>query len=1302
MTEAIMNGQYDWGLVALSISLAICASYTALDLAGRTAYAKGHARFVWLSGGAGAMGLGIWAMHYIGMLAFKLPVPVFYNLPIVFFSLLAAVAASAVALFVVSRKALSRLYLVGGSVAMGTGIVVMHYSGMMAMRLAARMTYDPWVVTISVALAVMVSYAGLHLAFHLREQTGNPAWKRISAAVIMGLAIAAMHYTGMAAVSFHALRAGGMPMGSGDGVSISSVGITGIAVLSFAVLALTLVGAMSDRRFALQQDAFQSEQERWRLVMSSSREGLFDADLVAGTTFTSPRWMEILGYEPHEEVFSANEKWEDLIHPEDRQRVLDFVAHYLASGEGAMEHEYRMRHRDGTYRWIQARSQAIWDETGRPVRLVGSHADITESKEALAELKASQARFSAFMDNNPFIAHIKDFEGRIIYTNKTFDKNWALKPGEYVGRKDTEVWGEAVVEDARQVDAEVLASGVPATVIRSMRMPDGEEHQYLITRFCFPDASGGKLIGVVSMDITDRARSEERLRSSEARYRELFERNPLPCLIYTLHDLQIVDVNEAAVKHYGWSREEFLSMPVSSIRLPGDAEAVEAELRACEEAQKRTSPLRHRRNNQSDIWVELASQETEVAGVPARLVMANDITARVEAENELRQARDQMENLVVKRTADLQISEFRWRGLVEARPQFVWTTNADGVCDYISNQWVEYTGVPLEHLLGLGWLKTIHGADHAKVAACWESANETMTPYEMEYRIRGQDGSYRWFVSRSRPILNAADGTFSHWIGTSTDIDDQKRSEERLESAVAERTLALAEARDRAEYAAQAKSSFLAAMSHEIRTPMNGVIGMTTLMLDTLLTSEQQCYVDTIRSSGQALLAIINDILDFSKIEAGKMELESIEFDLETVLEESLELVAAAAAAKGLALSLDVAEQVPFSVVGDPGRLRQILLNLLSNGVKFTERGSVSVAVSREALKDEVMVLRVAVRDTGIGMTPKQQAGLFEAFTQADRSTTRRFGGTGLGLSIVKRLVELMGGTIGVSSELGEGTTFWFNFCVRNGAVLRDGALAGQQVLLMAPKKSPSLDVVRRHLERAGLEVWEMESGAAAHFAAGQKEAVVIVDATGAQSQSDFRLLANQKRPILVLGSSADWNPGEWPAHGPSVAYLSKPVRCVPLLLAVQAALSGEVSQSDETGRPIRERQLEKTQILVVEDNRVNQMIARQLLNKMGCTVEIAANGKEACAAMQTGSYDLVFMDCQMPEMDGFEATRIIRKRELGTRRTPIVALTAGVLKEERDQCYAAGMDDFLSKPIDRNELEATLERWLRHSMSAG
>ena len=285
---------------------------------------------------------------------------------------------------------------------------------------------------------------------------------------------------------------------------------------------------------------------------------------------------------------------------------------------------------------------------------------------------------------------------------------------------------------------------------------------------------------------------------------------------------------------------------------------------------------------------------------------------------------------------------------------------------------------------------------------------KTGQAYYDEYRLRSKEGEYRWFKSVGRPVRND-NGEITRWVGTCTDIHDRKLSEEQLEKAVASRTAELAEARDRAELATQAKSSFLAAMSHEIRTPMNGVICMTNLMLDTELTSQQRCYMDTIRSSGEALLTVINDVLDLSKIEAGRLSLENAPFDLSTLLEESFEVIQVQAAAKDLKLSCRVDEAVPLDLVGDAVRLRQVILNLLSNAVKFTAEGSVSLSVTQEAKQNQLAVLRFAVRDTGIGLTQNQQKCLFDAFQQAELSTARRFGGTGLGLAISKRLVEKMG-----------------------------------------------------------------------------------------------------------------------------------------------------------------------------------------------------------------------------------------------------------------------------------------------------
>ncbi len=1286
--------------MALSVAIAICSSYAALDLAGRTANSLGRARIVWLAGGALAMGLGIWSMHYIGMLAFLLPVPVFYDVPIVALSLLAAVISSGVALFVVSRKELSKPYLLGGSLVMGAGIAVMHYAGMAAMRLAARPVYNPAVVFLSIAIAVAVSYAALNISFRLRDHADNPTWIRILSAIVMGAAIASMHYTGMAAVCFQHVHQTAVQ--HGNSVGVSSLGITGIAAVTFAVLALSLISSFADRSFSLQHLMLQAEQERWRLVMAANQDGLFDADLIKQTVFYSPRMEAMLGYGPGE-LETSYEAWQQRIHPDDRDAVNATLEGYLRSGQGTSVMQYRQRHRDGSWRWILAREQAVWDENGRAVRVVGSNSDITEQKRAQDELIASQTRFSVFMDHNPAFAFIKDAEGRMLYMNRAFEKRWNLQPGEWLGKLDHEIWPSDAARTRRDAALAVIRSGIPSESIEAEQTPDGKVHQFLTTRFALPLASGETAVGGIVLDITERVENEVKLRTSETRYRELFERNPLPSWIYSSEDLQIVDVNEAAIRHYGWSREEFIGLSLKSIRMPGELYSVEIDLLELSPLNQRTKPLRHRRKNKSDIWVELNSHEIEMGGRQLRLIMANDVTDRIAAELEIRQAREQLESLVAERTAQLQASEAKWRSLVEDLPQFVWSANSYGVSDYVSAQWAEYSGVPVSELLGAGWLDTVHPDDRARALESWQAVCEKGDRHDLEYRIRAKDGTYRWFMARATPLRDRDGGPVKQWLGTSTDIEDQKRSKELLESAVAERTFALAEARDRAECAAQAKSAFLAAMSHEIRTPMNGVIGMTTLMLDTPLTSDQRCYLDTIRSSGQALLTIINDVLDFSKIEAGKMELENLEFDLQTVIEESMELVAASAASKNLRTSMEVDDNVPFSVFGDAGRLRQILLNLLSNAVKFTEQGAISLAVSLSATQGQVMTLRFAVRDTGIGLTQEQQAGLFQAFTQADRSTTRRFGGTGLGLSIARRLVELMGGTIGVSSQLGRGTTFWFNICVTpvqsaRAAVLRDkrAVLVGNNIKARA--------AIRGYLERSGMRVFEhsWQSGLAAPLPpANLKDwdiSCLLVDAASVGQPSELRALRDipglADCPLLILGTPADWQVATATSVLDNAVYIPQPIRCVPLLRALQSAILHDVSEAapEPISRPSETRGAE---VLLVEDNRVNQMIARLLLEKLGCRVEIAVNGREACTALQRRSYDVVFMDCQMPEMDGFEATRKIRLCEAGGRRTPIIALTAGVLKEERDQCYAAGMDDFLSKPISKPELESALENWL-------
>ena len=790
--------------------------------------------------------------------------------------------------------------------------------------------------------------------------------------------------------------------------------------------------------------------------------------------------------------------------------------------------------------------------------------------------------------------------------------------------------------------------------------------------------------GELEMEVKERRRAEQALQQRTAFLNTLITNNPLAIAVGG-PDGALQLVNPAFEKLFGYASDEAIGQRVDHLLYPGGMTRDEADGRLLRVKQQTVHETVQRRKKSGDLV------DVEVHAVPLSLeggeqnvlALYQDISERVAVQSALRE------------------SEELFRTVSAAAPIGIFYTNANGKILYTNKRWEEMTGRTAQDAMRAGWADAVHPEDRAVVEKLWESGFALQIELKDQCRFLTPEGHVNWVQWQTRALVGR-DGTLQGYVGVVEDITRRRAAEQRLK-----------EAKESAEAASRAKSEFLANMSHEIRTPMNGILGMTDLALDSELTYEQREYLEMVRSSAESLLGIINDILDFSKIEAGRLDLESVPFSLPDCIEGALEPLAVRAQQKGLEVSWSLQGDIPEFLMGDPTRLRQILINLVGNAIKFTKQGEVSVRAERLQSKDGLIPIRISVSDTGMGIPEEKQRQIFDAFSQADSSITREFGGTGLGLSISARLIQLMKSEIELESNPGKGSTFAFTvpFLIATGVPPALPAIAHPSLLnekvLVVDDNEINRNLLMRILPPWGLQATCAASGVEAlalfekSLEAGAPFSVVLLDQNmpamdGYEVAGKIRNLAKKDQPVIIILSSSP--PSVEPARLKKLGIertLVKPLRRATLYEAIRQGLKVPGS-SEETRLPrTNEEKARVLRLLLVEDNRVNQKLAMRLLEKMGHQVTLAVNGKEALELFNTNSFDLVLMDIQMPVMGGVEATQKIRDEE---RRSgghiPIIAMTAHAMAGDAEKYLSSGMDGYVSKPVRAGFLRAEIDRF--------
>ena len=1038
-----------------------------------------------------------------------------------------------------------------------------------------------------------------------------------------------------------------------------------------------------EQNFAIEQ-SFRQSQERLELALTGANDGHWDWNLKTDTVYYSLRYKEMLGYTDGE-FPDVRASWIKNVLPEDEAPARAILKKLIDGETEHAQHEFRMRHKDGSLRWILTRGTGIKDENGVVYRLAGTQTDITERKEQEQKLKESELRFHTIIDASPLPFLLEDDSGKFIYMNPAFTETFGYTIEDIPHIDDfwptiypDPAYREEVKKKVLEVFELTEQGGAPAPPVEArVRCKDGSFRRVSGSMTTLGGTSGTLRLGIF-FDVTLIRQISERLQT---------------ILAYTSDGMHVINEKGYLVEFsksfshmLGYTAEETAQLHMSDWDKYAPVEKLPSWIQTSMN-NPTTVETRHRRKNGEMLDVEISARGIVLDGQPMLYASSRDITARKQAENQLRQSL--MEQSAILENANVGIIQVKDRAIVKCNKKMA-----------------EIFGYQVEEMIGKSTLMFYSSQEH------YQNVGLKILPvifggkiYSSEREVPRKDGAHIWVKFSGTAIDVNAPNSGSIWVFE--DISRAKAREQELQAAKAQ-----------AEQANILKSEFLANMSHEIRTPMNGVIGMAELLMDTRLAPEQWHYANAIHSSGKLLLGLINDILDFSKIEAGKLEMETIDFDLFSLLDDFMDIMAPRAHEKNLELLCSIVPGTPALLKGDPGRLRQILTNLAGNAVKFTQTGEILIKVSVVKDDETTSLIRFVVKDTGIGIPEDKIAILFDKFSQVDASTTRKYGGSGLGLAIAKQLVELMAGEIHVSSQEGQGSEFQFTARFKKRKIP-----GGEQPQVPEDLQGLRILVVddnttNREILTTQLRAWGMRSDESSNAPEAldklkkafdendpYKIAVIDMQMPDMDGETLGRLIKDDPNHtamhIIMLTSMGRRGDAKRFEAAGFDAYANKPIRPRELLsILLEVVSGGAAAEAVITRHSAREEQhffSLNARALVVEDNNINRQVAVGTLKKLGLHADTASDGIEAIKALTCIPYNLVFMDIQMPGMDGYQATARIRDPKTGVLNSdiPIIAMTAHAMQGYREKCLSAGMNDYVSKPIDKTALVKVLKRWL-------